>query len=247
MVCVIACYCLALAFLCDQPYSCSNCINYNFSTGFFRCLSCSSTWGSSRSIANVGQQCYSCEKAGNPNNYVKPFRIEVTRPGKSRGIAGGGARAAGRGMRRVPREPIREDEPESALYSPADGERFNSNGNSGLLGNGSGTGLGRSFDFVPSSDQSSNDGSSFTSIEPRSKFVHKCEGCASGLCRSRKLPISGVHDSTGDTISTSGSVTTNSRIDDREFRDVDEDFDDWDDDDGSVWVTMGYNGKVLRS
>eukprot|EP00956_Cyclotella_meneghiniana_P028302 scaffold65295_cov71-Cyclotella_meneghiniana.AAC.15 len=215
-------------------------------TRFFRCLSCSSTWGSSRAIANVGQQCYSCETAGNPNNYVKPFRIEVPKPGKGRGIAGGGARAAGRGMRRVPREPIREDEPESISYSPTDGERFNSNGNSGLLGNGSG-GLGRSFDFVPSSDQSSNDDSSFTLVEQKSKFVHKCEGCATGLCRSRKLPISGVHDSTGDTISTSGSVTTNSRIDDREFRDVDEDFDDWDDDDGSVWVSMGYNGKVLRS
>lgn len=218
-------------------------------TGFFRCNTCNNSWGSSRSIANVGQQCQVCEIAGRPNNFIKPFRIEVPRPGKSRGIAGGGPRSAGRRMRRVPRETIPEDEPENANYSATDGQRFNSNGNSGL-GGGRGGGVGRSFDFVPTNDQTSV-GSGTSSIspstQPRSKFVHKCEGCATGLCRSRKLPVSGIHDSTGDTLSTSGSVTTNSRIDDAEFRDMDEDFDDWDDDDGSVWVTCGYNGKVLRS
>lgn len=147
-------------------------------------------------------------------------------------------------MRRVPRESIPENEPESAGYSAADGQRFNSNGNSGL-GGGRG-GVGRSFDFVPSEEDSSAS-SSAARVLPTSKFVHKCEGCATGVCRSRKLPISGVHDSSGDTLSTSGSVTTNSRIDDGEFSDMDEDFDDWDEDDGSVWVTAGYNGKVLRS
>lgn len=151
-------------------------------------------------------------------------------------------------MRRVPRESIPEDEPESAQYSATDGERFKGNGNPGFGGRS--TGIGRSFDFVPTDDGESSSGSMSSSTTPSvqpKKFVHKCEGCATGLCRSRKLPISGIHDSTGDTVSTSGSVTTNSRIDDRDFRDMDEDFDDWADDDGSVYVSAGFNGKVLRS
>lgn len=40
---------------------------------------------------------------------------------------------------------------------------------------------------------------------------------------------------------------TNSVIDKSEFPDRDIDFDDWEDDnDSSVYVTMGSNGKVLR-
>ena len=43
---------------------------------------------------------------------------------------------------------------------------------------------------------------------------HKCTGCASGICRERNLPISGVYDlHDGDTASTSGSIFTNSVID----------------------------------
>ena len=184
---------------------------------------------------------------------MKPFRIEAPRPGKSRGIAGGGARAAGRRMRRVPRESIAENEVENAEYSEVDGARFRNNNNGFGAGRGGNTGVGRSFDFVSTEDDrsasASASGSTSSSSMPslqQPRCVHKCEGCATGLCRSRKLPISGIHDSTGDTLSTSGSVTTNSRIDDREFRDMDEDFDDWDQDDGSVYVTMGFNGKVLR-
>jgi hypothetical protein len=142
-------------------------------------------------------------------------------------------------MRRVPRESIPEDEE----------VQYNNNPNNNGGGGGRGTGIGRSYDFVPVEDgsTSASNAAPASSRLTNYQFTHKCEGCASGICRSRKLPISGIHDSTGDTVSTSGSVTTNSRIDDAEFRDMDEHFDDWEEDDGSVWVSIGANGKVLRS
>ena len=97
--------------------------------------------------------------------YIQPFRIEIPRPGKSRGIAGGGPRAAGRRMRRVPRESIPENDVEDVRYSSVDGERFNSNGNSGLGGGGGGnTGIGRSYDFVPNDEESSAAASSSSSV-----------------------------------------------------------------------------------
>ena len=191
-----------------------------------------------------------CQIDGKPSNFIKPFRIEVPRLRKGRGIVGGGARPAGRHMRRVPRESIPENEPESVPYSSEDGERFSTDVKNGL-GERRGTGVGRSFDFKPANNKEDTPvetpSSSYTPLQPRSKFVHKCEGCTTGICRSRKLPISGVHDNTGDTVSTNGSVTTNSIIDNLEFRDIDADFDDWDEDDGSIWVTVGYNRKVLKN
>ena len=50
-------------------------------------------------------------------------------------------------MRRVPREVIREDAPESATYSAADAQRFESKGRNTLAKIGL-NGVGRSFDFV---------------------------------------------------------------------------------------------------
>ncbi len=62
-----------------------------------------------------------------------------------------------------------------------------------------------------------------------------------------KLPISGVHDvHDGDTVSTSGSLVTNSDIDKAKFEDRDIDFCDWDEEDDESWVTRGKNGKMLR-
>jgi hypothetical protein len=56
-------------------------------------------------------------------------------------------------------------------------------------------------------------------------YVHHCEGCASGLCKSRYLPMSLYHDeSDGDTVSTRASVVTNSSIDKADYMDRDEDF-----------------------
>lgn len=223
--------------------------------GHFRCNRCKSTWGSSRSIGNIGQQCAVCLLAGNPGLYVKPFRIEAYKSGKGGGIAGGGARAAGRhGARRKPREPIPEDEEEDASYTPLDRARFQNRSGSAPVG-------GQSYDWVQEEGYSSirdsdaaSSSSSSAAVSRLSAYkaanTHQCEGCVTGICRSRKLPISGVHDMhDGDTVSTSGSFITNSEIDKDEFVDRDIDFDDWDEEDdgtGEVWVTMGKNGKMLR-
>ena len=223
--------------------------------GHFRCNRCKSTWGSSRSIGNIGQQCAVCLLAGNPGLYVKPFRIEAYKSGKGGGIAGGGARAAGRhGARRKPREPIREDEEEDASYTPLDRARFQNRSGSAPAG-------GQSYDWVQEEGYSSirdsdaaSSSSSSAAVSRLSAYkaanTHQCEGCVTGICRSRKLPISGVHDMhDGDTVSTSGSFITNSEIDKDEFVDRDIDFDDWDEEDdgtGELWVTMGKNGKMLR-
>ena len=146
---------------------------------------------------NIGQECHGCAARGEPNHFVKPFRIEVYKHGH-KGIAGGGARSAGRNFRRQPRNPIAEDE-ESAVpsYSAAYQQRFNSGGGNALLGGGDG---GRGFDWVDVKEEASSDTSSQATPTPAASRLsqykviqHNCEGCATGLCRSRKLPISGIH------------------------------------------------------
>jgi hypothetical protein len=65
---------------------------------------CKSTWGSSRAVMAIGQACHACTidpSSVSDAPWVKPFRIEVVRSGGN----GGGARPAGRNMRRKPREP----------------------------------------------------------------------------------------------------------------------------------------------
>lgn len=223
-------------------------------SGHYRCTECKNTWGSSRAIKNIGQQCHVCELAGNSGQFIKPFRIEVYNSGKGKGIAGGGARAAGRNMRRAPREPIPEDAEETNAYTPSDQQRFKSGGGNALVGGGGGGGGSQStFDWVDVKEerpkQSAEEGTPAASRLSQYKSVqHKCEGCSTGLCRSRKLPISGVHDvHDGCTVSTSASILTNSEIDKSEFIDRDIDFDDWEDDDNEeVYVTIGPNGKMLR-
>jgi len=221
--------------------------------GHFRCNKCKNTWGSSRAIGNIGQQCNVCAIAGDSGRFVKPFRIEVYRSGKSGGIAGGGRRPAGKGMRRQPRETTHEDREETYAYSPTDRQRFDYGGKNALLGSGGGGGgAGRSFDWVDVKDMPAPEVEETAPAASRlshyKSIQHKCEGCTTGVCRSRKLPISGVHDvHDGDTVSTSGSILTNSEIDKSEFIDRDIDFDDWEEDDGNVvWVTMGKSGKMLR-
>jgi len=210
--------------------------------GHYRCTGCKSTWGSSRAIANVGQECHVCSLAGKPNVFTKPFRVEVYKSGHKGGITGGGARPAGRRMKRVPKEPINEDSATDGAYSSADAQRFQAKGG------GSNT---SSFDWQLVNEETSvEETAPLNSRLAQYKPSHQCEGCATGVCRSRKLPISGVHDlHDGDTASTSGSIMTNSVVDKSEFPDRDIDFDDWDDvdDDGSdVYVTVGKNGKILR-
>ena len=216
--------------------------------GHYRCTGCKSTWGSSRSIANVGQECHSCNLAGKPNVFIKPFRVEVYKSGHKGGIAGGGARPAGRRMRRVPKEPISEDSTTDGAYSSFDAQRFQSKG--GGSNSLDRTSASSSFDWqVVNEEQAGEETAPPNSRLAQYKPSHKCEGCATGICRSRKLPVSGVHDlHDGDTASTSGSIMTNSVVDKSEFPDRDIDFDDWeDDDDGSdIYVTVGSNGKILR-
>lgn len=216
--------------------------------GHYRCKGCKSTWGSSRAIANVGQECHACNLAGKPNVFSKPFRVEVFKSGRKGGITGGGARPAGRRMKRVPKEPINEDSITDGSYSSADAQRFQANGGGGTGGGGSTTTT--SFDWqVVNEEKAEEETAPLNSRLAQYKPAHKCEGCATGICRSRKLPISGVHDlHDGDTASTSGSIMTNSVVDKSEFPDRDIDFDDWDDDDdgSDVYVTVGKNGKILR-
>jgi len=213
--------------------------------GLYRCNGCKNTWGSSRAIGSVGQQCQVCEIAGNPGRFIRPFRMEVYKSGNGGGISGGGARPAGRRNKRVPRESIGEDDEGASFgYGASDQIRFDNRGGNALAGAGE-----RSFDWVGVKEDDPSEVAPAASRLSQYKSVqHKCEGCATGMCRSRKLPISGRHDlHDGDTASTSGSILTNSEVDKSEFIDRDFDFDDWEEDDGSeMWVTLGKNGKMLR-
>lgn len=69
-------------------------------------------------------------------------------------------------------------------------------------------------------------------------FTHKCEWCATGVCRSWYLPKSETHEVTErDTVSTSASVIMNSSIDKAEYQDRDANFEDFINDDDH-WNTV---------
>ena len=212
--------------------------------GLFKCRACDGKWGSSRAVANIGQQCFNCLEKGKTDRFVKPFRLEMVK-NKPRSRNKGGILGGGPGkMRRAPNQaPLGEDEEAHVEYTPDDRRRNDHGGNDALLGEG------RRYeargDHSQSSDSSDYDSSSVASSDvdsyadsnatPLKKvgipsgFVHKCEGCASGICRSRYLPKSLQHDhSDGNTVSTSASVVTNSSIDKADFLDRDEDFDGFD-------------------
>jgi len=142
-------------------------------------------------------------------------------------------------MRRVPKEPIREDEQDERAYGDTDRVRNDFGGDTGrdTAGNQSfklesrENSFSSKFDSDTDTDASVSSVSSFsftpvgvTSRIP-SGYKHKCSGCATGVCKNRKIPFSQTHDiSDGNTVSTSASLVTNSSIDKTDFIDRDEDF-----------------------
>ena len=227
--------------------------------GLFRCREsgCGGKWGSSRAVAKLGQECYDCKKKGKENIFVKPFRLEVVKKKRNRnnsgaargnrdgGILGGGP-AKGR-MKRVPREEeqIGEEEEANVGYTPHDQQRNARGGNDALVGGSANYQYQYDDLSSASSDASSSNvdtdysETTFTSTSTStfamakvgvpSGYVHNCEGCATGICKSRYLPKSLEHDtSDGNTVSTRASVVTNSSIDKADYIDRDEDFDGFD-------------------
>jgi hypothetical protein len=185
--------------------------------GLYKCTQCGDNWGSSRAVANIGQECFSCANRGAGSVLVMPFRLEVHKK-KTAG--------AGRGMKRVPKEPIREDEEDEREYGDADRQRNDfSYENASLSGGGAEFG-GDSFELQPRGELEVAEvvGASAPTRIPKG-YKHRCAGCKSGACKNRMIPKSEMHDvSDGNTVSTSASVMTNSSIDKTDFVDRDEDF-----------------------
>jgi hypothetical protein len=187
--------------------------------GFFVCPKCKDTWGSSRAVANVGQECFACaERTGTGGTMVKPFRLEVIH--KKRNSHGGRSR-------RSPKNVIPEDQPEEGEYTVVDQQRHFAGANDALLSKG-----GSTTDYINSFDANNeiDNKAQTTTVKQKNPRIpegyrHKCDGCVQGLCRRRLPPKSQVHDvSDGDTISTRSSIVTNSSVNKTEFVDRDEDF-----------------------
>ena len=208
--------------------------------GLYRCHECNDVWGSSRAVGGISQECHSCKSTGNHGTMVLPFRIEVPRPKR---------RGGPRGMRRVPQHPIAEDAPEEHGYNANDRQRNDQAGGQALFPNiddNSSTST-RSYDLEPRPDTvTSSSGGPLLARNSRGNqkpagYAHHCSGCASGICKIRKVPKSQVHNlSDGDTVSTRSSVVTNSSIDKTDFHDRDDDFRAFevDDDGGGEWITV---------
>lgn len=185
--------------------------------GLFKCDTCGDKWGSSRAVSGIAQECYTCLSKGNDGVMVKPFRLEVWKKKSYKSS-----------MKRVPREPIQEDASVERDYGEADEVRYQSEGGNALV-RGVGDSAGTSYDVEPRNDDSSQesymtpDSSSRASRIPPG-YQHHCSGCATGICKNRRVPKSEVHDSDGNTVSTRASVVTNSSIDKSDFIDRDEDF-----------------------
>jgi hypothetical protein len=175
--------------------------------GLFRCTRCLDKWGSSRAVANIGQECFKCAKQGE-SVLVTPFRLErhKAKTGK---------------MRRVPREAIAEDEVDEREYSPGDRAR---NESGTVAVNGPDSYSLEPREVVSGAGDSMEPVGVLSSRIP-SGYQHKCAGCASGACKNRKVPLSQTHDiSEGNTVSTRASVVTDSSVDKADFFDRDEDF-----------------------
>jgi len=212
--------------------------------GHFKCHVCHSTWGSSRALANIGQQCFVCLEKGPIETFVKPFRLEVVKikpggPNRSKGGILGGQKKM---RRKIADAPIMEEEEAIAKYTQDDQRRNEHSGNEALIKS--------SFRYEEDQRQQrkitqEDEVSDITSdsVEAVRSYVHKCEGCAKGLCRNRYLPISATHDeSDGDTVSTSASIITNSSIDKAEYQDRDAGFDDFVDEDADNRIGL----KIIK-
>jgi hypothetical protein len=200
--------------------------------GLYKCATCADVWGSSRAVSNIGQECHGCKnKRGQAGVMVTPFRLEVYKP-KRKGGGGGSSR-------RVPREPIGEDEVEEREYGDADRVRNSSSESA----SGAYTAADPSYDVLPRHDEDLSDGTSLgtntSSMDSSSVGVvgltrapsgykHSCAGCKRGLCKNRKVPVSEVHDvSDGNTVSTRNSIVTNSSVDKSDYIDRDFDFEEF--------------------
>jgi hypothetical protein len=138
---------------------------------------------------------------------------------KRKGGGGGG------GSRRVPREPIGEDDVEEREYGDADHFR---NSAGGAADNAAGF-AEPSYEMVPrqttSDDASSSSVVGLTRVKVPSEYKHSCSGCKRGLCKNRNVPVSEIHDvSDGNTVSTRNSIVTNSSVDKSDYIDRDFDF-----------------------
>lgn len=204
--------------------------------GHFKCPKCNDSWGSSRAIHDIGQACHGCQKNGTLT-MVKPFRIGIVHGNKDNkgGITGGGARSR---FRRVPREPIAEEAALETAYTEQDRDR-----NTFAAGNALAGGT-KSYEYhARESTPAPSEVAPLGKVGVPAGYKHKCEGCSSGLCRSRYLPKSLVQDQhDGDTVSTSASIMTNSSIDKTDFQDRDFDFDDYEDE-NEEWHTVPTRGR----
>lgn len=194
--------------------------------GLFSCPVCKDKWGSSRAVEKTAQECFSCfERDGQEGTMVIPFRIEVLKKKKRTG--------AGR-PRRVPREPIREDDVDEAEYTESDRFRHDTEAGNALVRGNNNWSYKTQDDsedssFAASSQDSDFSGPGWVVVGSSSRipkgYRHKCAGCKTGACKSRRIPVSEIHDvSDGNTVSTSASLVTNSSIDKAEYVDRDEDF-----------------------
>jgi hypothetical protein len=189
--------------------------------GLYKCGKCRDFWGSRRAVASIGQECHGCKKNhGVSGVMVTPFRLEVFKHKGTTGAGGGG--------RRVPREPIGEDQVDEREYGDADAFRNASGGVDTAADHEP------SYEFVPRENDNDNDNqrsesSSVVGLTRNrgapSGYQHSCTGCARGLCKNRKVPVSEIHDvSDGNTVSTRNSIVTNSSVDKSDYIDRDLDF-----------------------
>jgi len=213
--------------------------------GLYKCHKCRDFWGSSRAVGNTGQNCFKCQEGGK-ETMVKPFRIEVYK--RKKGGAGGERK------RMVPREPIGEEEVDERFYGDTDRRRNEAGNDSygGVQPNNDEYCEGRSelsYDFVSTPRSPSISDGSITSVRPNRTphgYQHKCSACATGACRTRKVPKSEVRDEVdGNTVSTRASIVTDSSIDKTDFVDRDDDFSGFeegggDDDNGDhgAWIQL---------
>jgi len=192
--------------------------------GLFKCNKCSATWGSSKACRGLGQFC---ESPSCIDDNVPQFPFKIIKE----------KRYTRKNRRRPPPMATPNEEEEAdfgydggAQNSAGFGGGFASGG--GFAGGSGGESNWRDGDGAERSDRGERDddygapgrypeqsqqrdGNSsanggewqFATGGRDKKSRHRCTGCASGLCKSRDVPLSVRHFSTGSTASTCSEKT----------------------------------------
>ena len=193
----------------------------------FKCGLCNSTWGSSRGGRSLGNYCRTPNCANQINDVpIYPMTIMPFKKNHKSTSRHKQAKRSAAFQKTLP--PMESEErPNNNSYEPYSASSRVGKDAEGGYEDQRHNPYNHSEDSYDFAEDESSTNTASTVVGEVTNYEHRCTGCASGICRNRKVPLSKLHDSTGSTNSSSGrSGATWSVIsfEDSKYQDRDEAF-----------------------